>query len=257
VVLRRDGDAVIAIGQPSHAWLSGQLARAWGNERFGSLDPREEVCLAAEQHDVGMATWDAAPTLNRDTGLPHSFMEMPLETHVELWSRAWELALPQSRYAALLVSMHGTALYELRDLDRLDERQAELVRGYLDEQRRVQARLLEALGQPPGVARNQRLIWTWDAFSLALCLDWPPYTLSAVPAAGGGAVDVELTSAGERTVRVDPWPFADETVRVRTEGRVLERRFDDQAAMRAALGEAEWRTLEFELVPGAASDASP
>jgi hypothetical protein len=248
VVLRREGDAVVAIGQPSHAWLSGQLARAWGNDRFGALEPWEEVCLAAEQHDAGMAAWDASPTLNPDTGLPHSFIEMPVETHVELWSRAWELVLPQSRYAALLVSLHGTALYEMRDLGKLDHAQAELVRDYLADQREVQDRLVAALGDPPAVARNRRLVWTWDAFSLALCLDWSPHTLRAVPAAGG-EVDVELTPAGERTVRVDPWPFADASVRVRTEGRVLESRFQDEPAMRAALRDAGWTTLEFELAP--------
>jgi hypothetical protein len=53
--LGEEGDAVIVIGQASRAWISGQLARAWGNERFAALEPREEVCLAAEQHDVGMA----------------------------------------------------------------------------------------------------------------------------------------------------------------------------------------------------------
>jgi hypothetical protein len=45
----------VAVAQPAHAWISGQLARAWGNERFGAVEPLSEVCLAAEQHDVGMA----------------------------------------------------------------------------------------------------------------------------------------------------------------------------------------------------------
>ncbi|HKP91955.1 MAG TPA: DUF3891 family protein [Thermoleophilaceae bacterium] len=246
-MLRREADAVLAIGQPSHAWLSGQLARAWGNEGFGALEPREEVCLAAEQHDAGMAAWDAAPTLNPDTGLPHSFIEMPVETHVELWSRAWELVLPQSRYAALLVSMHGTALYGMRDLSKLEERQADLVRDYLEGQRVVQRRLRESLDDPGSVDRNQRLIWTWDAFSLALCLDWSPHTLSAVPAAGD-PVDVELTPAGPRRVRVHPWPFVGDGLRVRTEGRRLEGRFAGEDELHAALCEAPWVTLDFELV---------
>src|SRR5918998_998778 len=88
MVLREDGDAVVAVGQPSHAWVSGQLARAWGNESFGPVAPREEVCLGAEQHDVGMAAWDLEPELNPDTGRPQSFMEMALERHLELWSAA-------------------------------------------------------------------------------------------------------------------------------------------------------------------------
>jgi hypothetical protein len=248
VVLRRERDAVVAIGQPAHAWLSGQLARAWGNERFPAPSPREEVCLAAEQHDAGMTGWDNAPTLNPLTGLPHSFVEMPVETHVELWGRAWEAVLPQSRYAALLVSMHGTALYAMRDLSKLDEHQADLVRGYLEGQREVQRRLRASLDDDSGVDAAQRLIWTWDAFSLALCLDWAPHTLRAVPAAPG-ELDVELSPAGERAVRVDPWPFAAERVAVRTEGRVLEGTFDDEGELRAALRDARWVTLDFELVP--------
>ena len=119
MLLRPDGDAVIAIGQPAHAWLSGQLARAWGNERFGAVEPWEEVCLAAEQHDAGMAAWERRPTLNTGTGLPRSFMELTLDEHLDIWHSAAPLVLSQSRYAALLVSMHGTALYERRDLARL------------------------------------------------------------------------------------------------------------------------------------------
>ena len=105
MVLREDGDGVIAIGQPAHAWVSGQLARAWGNDAFPAPEPREEVCLAAEQHDLGMAACDVAPALNPDTGRPQSFLEMPVATHLELWARAPRLARSQSRYPALLVSL--------------------------------------------------------------------------------------------------------------------------------------------------------
>ena len=48
MLLRKDGLDVIAIPQPSHAWLSGQLARAWGNDQFAVPLPNEDVCLAAE-----------------------------------------------------------------------------------------------------------------------------------------------------------------------------------------------------------------
>ena len=77
-----DEEAVVAIGQAAHAWVSGQIARAWGNARFGAVEPYEEVCLGAEQHDIGMALWDTEPTLNRATGRPHSFIEMPLPLHL-------------------------------------------------------------------------------------------------------------------------------------------------------------------------------
>lgn len=230
MLLRPDGDAVIAIGQPAHAWLSGQLARAW------SPTPREEVCLAAEQHDIGMAAWDGAPKLNPETGLPRSFMELELDDHLEIWWRAAPLVIPQSRYAALLVSMHGTALYERRNLD--DDR----VRAFLQGQRELQARLGRGF-DPDEVRRDQRLIWTWDSLSLGLLLGWEPFTLNYV--------GIEV-----RDGTLDPWPFAQPRVGVRCEGRRLAGRYDQEAAMREALEAAPWVTLEIELRAPATPPAS-
>lgn len=221
MLLRREADAVIVIGQPAHAWLSGQLARAWSPRP----EPWEEVCLAAEQHDAGMAEWDRSPKLNPETGLPRSFLELELDDHLEIWWRAAPLVLQQSRYAALLVSMHGTALYERRNLD--DER----ARAFLDGQRALQRRLMAGFDAEQ-VRRNQRLIWTWDSLSLGLLLDWPPFD--------AGGIHVE-----DRTL--DPWPFASPAITVKSEGRRLSGTFDDEAAMRAALDAAPWVTLEFEL----------
>lgn len=61
---------LICITQPHHAWLSGQLARVWGNEQFGQFVPKEEVYFAAEQHDIGWLGWEQKPTLNPKTGYP-------------------------------------------------------------------------------------------------------------------------------------------------------------------------------------------
>jgi Protein of unknown function (DUF3891) len=255
MLLRPDGDAVIAIGQPAHAWVSGQLARAWGNERFGAVEPWEETCLGAEQHDIGMAEWERRPTLNPDTGLPHSFMELALDAHLEMWSGAAARVLAQSRYAAVLVCGHGLALFERRNLARMDAASAERVRGFLAAQRALRADLLSALRADPltaaaaadaAVQRNQRLVWTWDSLSLGLLLGWWPYRLEAVPAAAG-EVDVEVRAGAAGAVALDPWPFAAPRLTVRCEGRRLAGRFEDEQAMRAALAAAPWVTLELEL----------
>jgi hypothetical protein len=50
MLFREHTQGWIAITQPTHAWLSGQLARAWGNECFGEVAPWEEVCLGASAH---------------------------------------------------------------------------------------------------------------------------------------------------------------------------------------------------------------
>lgn len=226
MLLREDGDAVICIGQPAHAWLAGQIAREWGRDPVSG-----ELALAAAQHDIGMAEWDAEPELNRATGRPYSFMEMPLATHLRLWTAAPSLALPQSRHVALLVSMHGTALYEMRDLGKLPDADADAVRAYIAGQRELQERLLDGLDRDE-VRRGQQLIWIWDFLSLGLCLRWEGRSVNGIALREG---------------TIEPWPFAADAVELRTEGRRLEGRFDDEAGMRAALDAAPWVELTFAL----------
>lgn len=255
MLIRSEGEAVVCIGQPAHAWVSGQLARAWGNSRFGALEPREEVCLGAEQHDIGMADFDREPRLHPASGRPRSFMEMDLDTHLALWSAAPRRLLAQSRYAALLVSLHGHALYARRDLGDEPADRAAAIRAYLEDERARQAELLAALRADPVTApwaeetlvhRNQRLVWTWDSLSLALLLDWAPFTLAAVPSADG-PVDVALSAVAPRRFTLDPWPLAGPEVRVRTEGRRLQGRWEDEGALKAAFAAAPWVSIELTL----------
>ena len=251
MLVRAEDDGLIAIGQASHAWLSGQLARAWGNERFDPPEPREGVCLAAEQHDVGMSEWDLAPQLDPATGGPQSFMEMALEDHLRLWSAAPEKLLSQSRYAALLVSMHGCALYERRDLTRMAAAEADAVRAYLAQERARQKRLSELLdADPAAVNRNQRLVFAWDGLSLALCLGWERHVAVDVPASTGTGADIRLEplAAKPRRFVADPWPFSAPEVTVRCEGRGLDRRHETELELAAALSAGRQVELAFTLV---------
>lgn len=250
MLLRQDDQGVLAIGQPSHAWLCGQLAGAWGNGRFGAVDPQDEVRTAAEQHDAGWRNLDLQPTYHPETGLPRSFLEMPLEVHLGLWTEGPRSLLSQSRYAALLVSLHGWRLYERRDLEQLPSEDAEAIRSFLVEQRAFQARIRASLNPDPAqVERNSLLIWTWDYLSLALCLNWTPVTAKRAPTVDG-QVDLNLQIPGPRLARLDPWPFATDQLTLRTEGRRLTGRFDDEAEMLRAFADAPWETLELRLEPG-------
>jgi len=228
VLIRQEPDgSYLAIGQASHAWLSGQLARAWGNERFGAVEPWEEVCLGAEQHDVGWAEWDLDPAIDPDTGRPHTFISLPLPEKIALWSAAARKMLSQSSYAALLVSMHGTALYERFPPP---EDPGGIVQKFLDEQREFQASLSGGL-DPDELRRNQKLVFAWDYISLALCLDWAPTEVEDVPTADDTPISLALSEDGE----LDPWPFREDRVNLRTEGR----RLKDSSLV----------TLEFTLRP--------
>jgi uncharacterized protein DUF3891 len=256
MLLRQDEAGTLAIGQPSHAWISGQLARAWGNEHFGSVEPFEEVCLAAEQHDVGWQMRDLEPSHNQETRLPYDFTQIPLDVHLELWTDGPRALLSQNRYAALLTSMHGWRLYQRRDLDRLPAHEAQAIRGYLAAQRSYQDDLIATLRDDPRMApaveeqrleRNSLLIWTWDYLSLALCLRWSPATAKGAPAASG-KVDLEVTGDRDRGVlHIDPWPFAVSSLTVRCEGRRLNGQFDSELELREAFAQAPWETLELRL----------
>jgi hypothetical protein len=260
MLLREDDSGVLAIGQPSHAWVSGQLARAWGNQRFGQVEPWEEVCLAAEQHDVGWDGRDLEPLYDTETGYPRPFMGMPLDLHLGLFTDGPRRMLSQSRYAALLVSMHGHRLYARRDPERMSAADAVAVKDFLAGQEQFQSELLSALRADPRAAtgasdalveRNSLLIWTWDYLSLALCLDWAPVTARGCPTASGEPVDLTLTPGDEPgLVRLGPWPFSTQRVSLHCEGRRLEARSADEPALRAAFAQAPWETLRLDLVPG-------
>lgn len=260
MLFREGAEGRIAISQPTHAWVSGQLARAWGNEHFGEVAPWEEVCLGAEQHDVGHTKWEQAPTLNAKTGLPYSFFDMPRQLHVGMWSKAARLVLPQGRYPALLVSLHGTGLYEkFYDATKETPENAQMVQDYLENEYAFQRELLASLRADPYygayatgevVARNQRLVGVWDAFSLAICFGRKQIQpLQNVPTATGSTTLTLTVRDGDPTqLVVTPWPFRDERVTVVYEGRYLRETFVSEEAMREALWSAPWVTLRAVLV---------
>jgi hypothetical protein len=243
VILRPDGDAVLAIGQASHAWLSGQLARAWGNDRFPVAEPFEEVCLGALQHDIGMADWDLRPERHPDSGLPRQFFELDRRTHLALWTAAPTRVLSQSRYAALLVSLHGTGLYERFPPKTDDPEIARAVAGYLDGQRALQAQLAAEVGAThEELARNQALLAIWDGLSLALCRDQAPQVVDGFT----------LDRAGDdhETFTLDPWPLHADHLAVRVEGRRLtDAPYADEPTLHAALDRAPVLTVGLALRP--------
>ncbi len=230
---RRAGDELVVVGQPAHALVAGALARAWADP----FAPRDAVCLAAEQHDVGWTGWELAPELDAATGLPYTFADLPVPRRLALWAGAGKRLVPQSRYAALLVSLHGTLLVERFPPP---PEHAAIVDAYLGRERAFQETLRRSLGAGPvELARNRELVFTWDALSLALV-----HGVSDSRAVAGFTL-----SADGPHVRVAPWPFSEPQFAVSFEGRVLGGTFTDESAMRAALDAAPWVVVETPLRP--------
>jgi hypothetical protein len=196
--------------------------------------------------------------LNAETGLPVSFLELDPGEAAELWRHGPPRLVAQSRWAALLATMHGRRLSELRDVEALDGPAAAAVLTLRAESRSREAELLASLDADHElVARDSDLIWAWDGLSLALLLDWAPHTLRAVPAAGRSTADIALRAVPERdglvTLSLSPWPFADPAgLLVETEGRRLEGIYETESALHAALAAGPWETVRFWLQPAPA-----
>jgi hypothetical protein len=256
---REDAAGLIVISQLAHAWVSGQLARAWGNQRFGEFAPREEICQAAEQHDLGFLKWEQAPTLNPQNGLPHTFMDLPTRLHLEIWSAGIQDMLLFGRYPALLVSLHFTAMCERHPLvDQPEE--ARLKRDFLADQTAFQSALLTSLRNDSHyapfsgddlIARHRQLMAAWDWLSLLLCIGLDSERVVEEVPSREGLATLTLTPAEARSGRVivAPWPFHSEPVKLVCEGKRLPRHFKAEGEMREALRTAPTATLQIELLP--------
>jgi hypothetical protein len=256
MLLREQDAAVFVITQTHHAVVSGRIGRAWGNDRFGAAEPREELLLAASIHDLGWLAWEAAPELNAATSRPHSFMDMPLERHLAIWERGPRDAAALHRYAGLLVSLHATGLYARF---RTGEPPPPL-KAFLEREHAWQRAMIESLEREPrwaphvgepALRRNQRLLAAWDALSLALCLGATrPHQLD-VPARDG-ALELTLAPADESRLRytLDPWPFTGHgPLALDIEGRRFEARATSDDDLRERLAQAPWDTLPVTVAP--------
>ena len=259
MLLRKDTEGVIAMSQPAHAWVSGQLARNWCEMDFVGV--REEVCLAAEQHDIGFLAWEQAPTLNPSTGLPHTFLEMPRRMHLDIWTTGIQHLLRFGRYPALLVSRHFTCLAKRNGHNGTSEDERLLI-DFLERQDEFQTSLETSLSNDfhygefsteEIVRHHQQLVSLWDWMSLLLChgletghaLGWPGWKrasseLKLTP------VSTEITTK----VMIAPWPFITPALTLICEGRRLLRTYNEENEMREGMRAAAPVMVPIYLVPG-------
>lgn len=250
MLLRKDEDGVIAIPQPSHAWLSGQLARAWGNSLFDAPCPKEEVCLGAEQHDIGWLSWEIRPELDDETGLPREFFRVLPKKHIALWRDGVRRACAFGRYPALLVSLHAKTIYERHfDLRKARLEDQEAVRTFLAGQRRFQAHMIKSLREdhetskqasPGRIENNRLLVAALDQLSLDICRGVRATAqIPEVPARNGERIALRLFPNKDATLALEPWPFAAGRVAVRAEGKRLHGQFWTQKELLRALANAK------------------
>lgn len=250
--LRENPRPALAISQPTHAWISGQLLEAWA-------EPLERpLLLAAEQHDIGWLDWETRPSFDVRTGRPHLFRDIGAAVHAPMWARGVERALGAwGTRVALLISRHGGVIYRrFTDRHRLAEADAAAAEHYLSSQAPIEAAWARALGlDAPMLEHDTALLALADTLSLALCGELKAPLEVEAPERGGRMRTLRLMPDPQdpSAFTISPWPFRVETITVEGEARPLPPtgRFADEAEMRAWFALPERALFQARLTPGA------
>jgi hypothetical protein len=248
----------LAVSQPMHALVSGQILRAWtrdgGARGFAVPEPFEPVATACAQHDVAWMAWESAPSFDATTGRPHVFRAVGARFHAPMWAEGVERARASwGPLVALLVSRHGSLIYASYDDRHQDHPEdAPAARHYRETQAVLQARLQAQLGlSDAALAAASGLVAVTDALSLAVC--GGIITMGGAgraPLAAGGTLDLRIEE-GEGALALDPWPFAARSVTLSWQGQRFAggTRWADESAMRSALRAQPFETFTTRLQP--------
>jgi hypothetical protein len=243
MMYRQDDAKLLAIGQPAHAWISGQLMRRL------ALKLSETLLLAGEQHDLAWIDWERAPPFDPATGRPPSFREVGPVAHAPMWTEGVERALAAwGPHVALLISRHGGRIYRRFGLPQAGPQEAAAIEDYLAAQAPREAEWAAACGLDAATLDYQStLIGFVDALSLAVC-----GALRAPAELDLPVGKARLTLAGPWDFRLSAWPFKGGAFTIEGEGRPLPvgGRFADEAAMRAWLASPRRERFAARLAPG-------
>jgi Protein of unknown function (DUF3891) len=273
MILQDRGDHLLVIRQTDHGVLSGFFARAWGNDHFARPELLESFCLAVREHDNGWAEWELEPELDPKTRIPYTFMSIPTEQHVALYLRGIERLVDVDRYAALLVSLHCSGLYDRAratmpgfSAKYVKSSESQLVNDFLQKLKLQQLRLKVDLRTNPAtkvfaeeksLERYSRLLESLDRLSLCFCMNTlESVTIDDVPLSGESeAIDWVLRSGDNNGVILAPYPFRKSPLEVSILARRLPKcLYGNNLDFQRALALAPYFALNFTLLAANAAD---
>jgi hypothetical protein len=252
---------LLLVLQTDHMALAGQLAEAWGNDRFARPEPFPPLVRAAYEHDAGWAGWEAALKVDPVTKLPYQFTDVPVEEHLAFYQQGVNAVAAVDAHAGLLVNLHCQGFHNQRfgTLPQMvmkqhpPEQEAALRRALaaLQSQQRALGRRVRV--EEPVLWAQYELLQVFDRLSLYLCMPPPKETdLGPVPVAvGGGLVTLNLRPGDGDDIVVAPWPFRESSLAAHVAGRLVPRRaYAGDEDFRAELANAQAVTLAYTLRPG-------
>ena len=192
---------------------------------------RDDILHAVGEHDNGWAEPDGAPVVDPETGRLADFVRLPLPDRHDVWRRG-VARLADRPWTAALVAHHAVTVY---DRFRADSDW----NLFFDDMERARDGMIGASGRPAAdLPGDYVFVRLGDLISLAFC------TGSNERAAFGGWT---LALDGDR-VLVTPDIFGGAAIPIDVEAREMpDRRWPDDAALRAALAEARPLTIRGEV----------
>lgn len=232
------------VTHPDHARLAGAAAEQWGNDVFLAPVPRERVLLGVNTHDDGWAVRDARPSITKQgkpaafsvelVGKYSAFEEIDLQDYLNVRERAVAQVAAKDAYAALLVSKHTYNLLTARaDRSTIAPEQLPLLDDFLARQRVLQSKLFAAIRSDSSltaedvsderVEEHFRLLQACDNMSLLACVNFkgPATLLHLLPRNDGSTSQVRVTSIGERSFKLEPYPLHKDRVGVEFPARFV------------------------------------
>ncbi|GHA66292.1 DUF3891 family protein [Pontibacter akesuensis] len=221
------------IYQQAHGMLAAQLAYYLQPEL--QCGHWVETLVAIANHDNRQRTWRGKDGLT-PAGAPADFTLQP--NTLEQARALMDAVRFQSRWAAMLTSMHMSYLYESR------RGESKETNAFLDAQQELQKNCRQSLRISHKQAARAYAIMQWsDRLSLILCRNELPADARELEITTGPDAQVYFVKQLENEqITITPWPFTPKQLEVQVEYRVLEQlQFKDDAELAQALQQAEVR----------------
>jgi hypothetical protein len=235
------GEPQFVITMSEHTAFAGAMARAFGNDAFEPVSPREEMLYVIDHHDQGWAKFDAAPLCDPETMVPYHLTSTPREITLATAVRSPDFNEAHHPYCGLLSSMHIWGLYNGRYgfsdkvlLNDVPEDYRAQFDTMLDGQLARQARLKATLAADPDTAgwideaalfQNYKQLQFFDTlalyFNCAHADDRRPADFLHVPKSAEEDVTVSVEPLGDNAYRFAPFPWSEDGVVLSFEGRYV------------------------------------
>ncbi|MBM3504520.1 MAG: DUF3891 family protein [Alphaproteobacteria bacterium] len=251
-----------AAGQPhfvitmaQHTAFAGAMARAFGNDNFEPIAPRDLVLYVIDHHDAGWAPIDAEIGVDPKTHLPYNLVGTPRQQVIRTSYGSPDWNERKHPYCGLLSSMHIYGLYNarygladaaVRNVPPPEFKdQMEAMQRHQEQRQERLKKELQAFPETAGLADEEQIFLNYkqlqffDLTALYFNLRYPggrgEGSFRSVPRNRREDATVNVRERDPKTYAFDPFPWREDGVEIVFEGRYLDPKDESAEAMRARL----------------------